>query len=193
MVIVLTVTGALWLAFELALLARDRQRGTGSTSRDRGTRAANFALIVIAIVVADALTGVIGKNSPLRIPGAGPDGWPIITGLVIIWLGLVIRVWSVIVLGRSFRTTVEVDAAQPVVSRGPYRWVRHSSYTGLLLIAAGYGLAFGTWPGLVLCLVLPGVAILRRIGVEETELTRVLGDPYRDYRDHTKRLIPGVW
>ena len=29
--------------------------------------------------------------------------------------------------------------------------------------------------------------------VEETELTRVLGDPYRDYRDHTKRLIPGVW
>jgi protein-S-isoprenylcysteine O-methyltransferase Ste14 len=38
--------------------------------------------------------------------------------------------------------------------------------------------------------VLPGVAILRRIGVEETELTRVLGDPYRDYRDRTKRLIP---
>jgi protein-S-isoprenylcysteine O-methyltransferase Ste14 len=102
----------------------------------------------------------------------------------------VIRVWSVIVLGRSFRTTVEVDAAQPVVTRGPYRWVRHPSYTGLLLIAAGYGLAFGTWPGLVLCLVLPGVAILRRIGVEETELTRVLGDPYRDYRDRTKRLIP---
>jgi protein-S-isoprenylcysteine O-methyltransferase Ste14 len=156
------------------------------------TRAANFALIV-AIVVADALTGVIGKNSPLRIPGAGADGWPIITGLIIIWLGLVIRVRSVIVLGRSFRTTVEVDAAQPVVSRGPYRWVRHPSYTGLLLIAVGYGLAFGTWPGLVLCLVLPGVAILRRIGVEETELTRVLGDPYRDYRDHTKRLIPGVW
>jgi protein-S-isoprenylcysteine O-methyltransferase Ste14 len=193
MEILLRVTGFVWLALEVALLARDRQRGTGGTGRDRGTRALNFALIVIAFLVADALTAVIGKHSPLRIPGAGADGWPIIAGLVIVWLGLVIRVWSVVVLGRSFRTTVEVDAAQPVVSRGPYRWVRHPSYTGLLLTAAGFGLAFSTWPGLVLCLVLPAVAILRRIGVEETELTRVLGDPYRDYRDHTKRLIPGVW
>jgi protein-S-isoprenylcysteine O-methyltransferase Ste14 len=191
--IVLSVTGALWLALELTLLVRDRARGTGGTGRDRGTRAANFVLIVIAIVVSEALAGVIGKHSPLRIPGAGPGGWPVITGLVIIWLGLAIRVWSIVVLGRSFRTTVEVDAGQPVVSRGPYRWVRHPSYTGVLLIAVGYGLALGTWPGFAICLVLPAAAILRRIGVEETELTRVLGDPYRDYRGHTKRLIPGLW
>ena len=189
----LTLTGAVWLILELALLVRDRQRGTGGTGKDRGTRALNFALIVIAILAADALDAVIGKHSPLRIPGAGAHGWPIITGLVIVWLGLVIRVWAVIVLGRSFRTTVEVDAAQPVVSRGPYRWVRHPSYTGLLLIGAGYGLALSTWPGLVICLLLPVAAILRRIGVEETELTRVLGDPYRDYRSRTKRLIPGLW
>lgn len=189
----LTVTGAVWLFLELALLARDRQRGTGGTGKDRGTRALNFVLIVIAILAADALNAAIGKHSPLRIPGAGAHGWPAITGLVIVWLGLVIRVWSVIVLGRLFRTTVEVDAAQPVVSRGPYRWVRHPSYTGLLLIAAGYGLALSTWPGLVICLLLPVAALLRRIRVEEAELTRVLGGPYRDYRDHTKRLIPGVW
>jgi protein-S-isoprenylcysteine O-methyltransferase Ste14 len=191
--IVLTVSGALWLILELGLIARDRQRGTGGTGRDRGTRAVNFILIVVAILVADALTAVIGKHSPLRIPGAGPDGWPLIAGLVIIWLGLVIRVWSIVVLGRSFRTTVEVDVAQPVMSRGPYRWVRHPSYTGVLLIAAGYGLALSTWPGLLVCLVLPEVAILRRIGVEEAELARVIGDPYRKYRDHTKRLIPGLW
>jgi protein-S-isoprenylcysteine O-methyltransferase Ste14 len=41
--------------------------------------------------------------------------------------------------------------------------------------------------------VLPAFALLRRIQVEETELTRVLGDPYRAYRDRTKRLIPGLW
>jgi protein-S-isoprenylcysteine O-methyltransferase Ste14 len=191
--IVLTVSGALWLILELGLIARDRQRGTGGTGRDRGTRAVNFILIVVAILVADALTAVIGKHSPLRIPGAGPDGWPLIAGLVVIWLGLAIRVWSIVVLGRSFRTTVEVDVAQPVMSRGPYRWVRHPSYTGVLLIAAGYGLALSTWPGLLVCLVLPEVAILRRIGVEEAELARVIGDPYRDYRNHTKRLIPGLW
>jgi protein-S-isoprenylcysteine O-methyltransferase Ste14 len=193
MAVVLTATGALWLILELALIARDRRRGAGGTARDRGTRALNFALIVVAIVVGDALTQLIGKHSPLRIPGAGPDGWPLIAGLVVIWLGLVIRIWSVVVLGRWFVTTVEVDAAQPVVSRGPYRWVRHPSYSGLLLIAAGYGLALSTWPGLIICVVLPAAAILRRIAVEESELTRVLGDPYREYRDHAKRLIPGLW
>jgi protein-S-isoprenylcysteine O-methyltransferase Ste14 len=193
MVILLSVSGAVWLVLELTLRVRDRARGTGGTRRDRGTRALTFALIVVAVVAADALASVIGKHSPLRIPGAGSHGWPIIAGLVIIWLGLVIRVWAVVVLGRSFRTTVEVEAGQAVVTRGPYRWVRHPSYTGLMLIAAGFGLAFGTWPGLVLCLVLPAFALLRRIQVEETELTQVLGDPYRAYRDRTKRLIPGLW
>jgi protein-S-isoprenylcysteine O-methyltransferase Ste14 len=67
------------------------------------------------------------------------------------------------------------------------------AYTGLLLIAAGIGLAGDTWPGLVVCLVLPTAAMLRRIRVVEAALTRVLGDPYRAYQSHTKRLIPGLW
>ena len=70
---VLSVTGGIWLALELTLLVRDRVRGTGGTGRDRGTRALNFALIVLAVIVADALTALIGKHSPLRIPGAGRD------------------------------------------------------------------------------------------------------------------------
>lgn len=193
MVILLTASGAVWLAFELSLLVRDNVRGRGGTGGDRSTRALNFTLIVAAVVGADVLTAVIGKHSPLRIPGAGSHGWPIVTGVIIIWLGLVIRAWAVVVLGRWFVTTVEVEAGQAVVSRGPYRWVRHPSYTGLLLITAGFGLAYSTWPGLVLCLVLPAAAMLRRIQVEEVELTRVLGDPYRAYQDHTKRLVPGLW
>lgn len=193
MAILLSVSGVVWLALELSLIARDRQRGRGGTGQDRGTRALNLILIAGAVVAADVLAAVIGKHSALRIPGAGAHGWPIVTGVVIIWLGLALRAWAVAVLGRSFVTTVEVEAGQSVVSHGPYRWVRHPSYTGLLIIAAGFGLAFSTWPGLVLCLVLPTAATLRRIQVEEAELTRVLGDPYRAYRDHTKRLVPGLW
>jgi protein-S-isoprenylcysteine O-methyltransferase Ste14 len=109
------------------------------------------------------------------------------------WLGLAIRVWAIAALGRAFRTTVEVDPAQAVVSTGPYRWVRHPSYTGLLLIVAGFGLAVGNWLALGVCAVLPLPALLRRIHIEEAELTDVLGDRYRAYQEQTKRLIPGVW
>jgi protein-S-isoprenylcysteine O-methyltransferase Ste14 len=109
------------------------------------------------------------------------------------WLGLVIRMWAIAVLGRSFRTTVEVDPEQAVVASGPYRWVRHPSYTGLLLIVAGFGLGTGYWLALVVCIALPLPALLRRIRVEEAELTRVLGDRYRAYQAQTRRLVPGLW
>ena len=193
MVILLTISGTAWLTLEIALLVRDRRRGTGSTGADRGTRTANFILIIAAVIAADVVASVSGTRSPLWLAGAGVHGWPVIAGLVIIWAGLAVRIWAVGTLGRAFRTTVEVGQGQAVVTRGPYRWVRHPSYTGLLLIAAGFGLAFSTWPGLILCIVLPAAALRYRIKVEEAELTRVLGEPYRTYQQQTRRLLPGLW
>ena len=58
---------------------------------------------------------------------------------------------------------------------------------------AGLGLAVGNCLALAGCLALPLSALLRRIRVEEAELTRVLGQPYRVYQTRTKRLIPGLW
>jgi protein-S-isoprenylcysteine O-methyltransferase Ste14 len=80
-----------------------------------------------------------------------------------------------------------------VVNNGPYRWVRHPSYSGLLLIVIGCGLASGDWLALVVSAVLPPAAVVRRIHVEEAELVGVLGDRYRAYQRHTRRLIPGLW
>lgn len=86
-----------------------------------------------------------------------------------------------------------MEAGQTVVDRGPYRLIRHPSYTGILLVCLGYGLALGNWVSLAVMVVLPSVVILRRIGVEEEELLAVLGEAYRAYRGHTKRLVPYVW
>ena len=61
------------------------------------------------------------------------------------------------------------------------------------MIVAGCGLTAGNWLALAVCALLPLPALLRRIQVEEAELTRVLGDPYRAYQARTKRLFPGVW
>jgi protein-S-isoprenylcysteine O-methyltransferase Ste14 len=98
-----------------------------------------------------------------------------------------------VVLGRSFRMTVEVDAGQKVIDSGPYRWVRHPSYSGLLLLMVGLGLYYGNWPALLILLVLPTGALIHRIGVEEAVLTEVMGRPYADYAARTKRLVPRLW
>lgn len=84
---------------------------------------------------------------------------------------------------------MEVDPGQAVVDRGPYRWVRHPSCTGTLVISAGVGLTLGNWLSLAI-IMLPLAAMLRRISVEETALTEILGQPYQA---RTKRLVPGLW
>jgi protein-S-isoprenylcysteine O-methyltransferase Ste14 len=98
-----------------------------------------------------------------------------------------------VVLGRSFRVTVEVDTGQQVVDRGPYRRVRHPSYTGILILLAGLSLVYGNWPALVILLVLPAGVLIHRIFVEEAVLTEVIGRAYMDYATRTKRLVPGLW
>jgi protein-S-isoprenylcysteine O-methyltransferase Ste14 len=187
LVVLILVTMGAWVLFEISLLVRDRRHGIGSTDADRGTRTLSALLVVDTIVVCGILSTTLHV---LVVPGVI---WFRSVGLVIVWLGLALRVWAVRTLGAAFRTTVEVDQGQHVVTDGPYRWVRHPSYTGLLLITVGFGIAFASWLFLVLCAVLPSLAQLHRIKVEESELARVLGEPYVAYSARTKRLIPGIW
>jgi protein-S-isoprenylcysteine O-methyltransferase Ste14 len=183
--VALELTLACWVLLELGLRVRELVRGRGGTGHDRFTR----VLIGISVGATIALAAAsashvrsLGVSAPLRV-----------AGLIVMWLGLAIRGWAIATLGSAFRTTVEVDPGQAVVSSGPYKRVRHPSYAGLLLILAGYGLAIGNWLAVLICLLLPVPAVLQRITVEEAELTRVLGDPYRSYQTRTRRLIPGLW
>jgi protein-S-isoprenylcysteine O-methyltransferase Ste14 len=174
-----------WGLFEVAVRIRDRAQGRGGTGHDRGTRLLIGVAVRVAVVanfVAAALLPSLAIYAHARL-----------VGLVIECVGLVVRVCSVAALGRAFRTTVEVSADQPVVSRGPYRWLRHPSYTGLLVIFIGFGVGLNNWLGFAACVVLPALSLWPRIVVEEAELTRVLGDDYREYAARTKRLVPGVW
>ena len=183
MALQLTLAG--WAVLELGLRVRERLQGRGGAARDRATR----VLIAVTLGTAIGLAAVTASwATALRI--AGPYR---VAGLIVMWLGLAIRIWAIAALGQAFRTTVEVDPGQAVVSTGPYRRVRHPSYSGLLLIVAGFGLAAGNWLALVICIVLPLSAVLRRIQVEEAELTGMLGNRYRAYQAQTKRLIPGLW
>src|SRR5580704_180671 len=176
-----------WVVFELILIIRDFVRRKGSTERDRGSRIV-IRLALYATLIPAAASPAIAPA--LRIPD---HVLVVLVGVVVIWMGLAIRVWAVLTLGGSFRTTIEVDAGQSVVSRGPYRWIRHPSYTGLLLVLLGVGIGIGNWLAVAVCFILPPIALLYRIRWEVAELVRVLGVAYSAYESRTKRLIPGIW
>jgi protein-S-isoprenylcysteine O-methyltransferase Ste14 len=178
-------TLACWALLEVGLRVREAVQGKGGRNRDRGTR----VLIAISLGAAIAAASVATSVAPSpRLPGAVRA-----FGVIVMWAGLATRAWAVATLGGAFRTTVEVDADQAVVTSGPYRWIRHPSYAGLLLILAGLGLALGNWLSAVACLLLPLPALAWRIHVEEAELSRVLGGAYSAYQTRTARLIPGLW
>jgi protein-S-isoprenylcysteine O-methyltransferase Ste14 len=173
-----------WALVEVGVRVREGVQGKGRPDRDRATR------VLIVITLGAAIVAALGARSvaTLRMPE------PLrMAGVVVMWLGLALRVWAIATLGSAFRTTVEVEPGQTVVSSGPYRWVRHPSYAGLLLIVAGFGAALGNWLSLTACVVLPLPAILWRIHVEEAELNRVLGEAYRTYQSDRARLIPRLW
>ncbi|MEU4477896.1 isoprenylcysteine carboxylmethyltransferase family protein [Micromonospora sp. NPDC023966] len=127
-------------------------------------------------------------------PGATIGGpWLFALGVVIGWLGLLLRWWAFVTLGKYFTVVVTTSEDQPVVDSGPYRVLRHPSYTGLLLAVAGCGLMFGNWVGTAGAVVVISIALIYRLRIEERALIAELGNRYRDFAASRARLIPHVW
>lgn len=112
-------------------------------------------------------------------------------GLALIVGGLAFREWAIVKLGRFFSRIVQIEAGHQLITTGPYRWIRHPAYTGMLLIDIGIAFSLGTWLGGLLTLGLILLATAYRIKVEEQVLLETFGQLYRDYMNHTWRLLPG--
>jgi protein-S-isoprenylcysteine O-methyltransferase Ste14 len=105
-------------------------------------------------------------------------------------LGVLVRQYAIAILGRFFSLTVQIVEDHKVVEKGPYRFVRHPSYAGVLITFIGLGLAVQSLGALLLLLVVFGVSFGYRMYVEERTLLSELGQDYASYMKRTKRLIP---
>jgi len=111
-------------------------------------------------------------------------------GICLMLMGIALRWYSAAVLGKYFTFDVAIQSGQILIEVGPYRYIRHPSYSGALLSLLGFGLALGNWAGLAATLSCMGIAYAYRIRVEETALAAALGDTYKQYRKRTWRLVP---
>jgi protein-S-isoprenylcysteine O-methyltransferase len=115
-----------------------------------------------------------------------------LAGLVLVVGGLSVRWIAILTLGRLFTVNVAIHADHHVVQTGLYRYVRHPSYSGLLLAFLGLGLFYGSWLSLVLLMTPISLAVVNRVVKEERALLTALGEPYAEYCARTKRLVPFV-
>ena len=114
-----------------------------------------------------------------------------ILGTVLTVLGLLIAIWARIYLGRNWSGYVTYKKDHELVTTGPYRFIRHPIYTGMILMSAGAVLYYGIPLLLIICTILAGVFIWRTKKEEEI-MTKLFGKKYLDYMKKTKALIPFV-
>ena len=181
-----TVAVVVWAAFEFVMRVRQRflSRGPGTVDR-------SAFILLPAMAGCVVLAEVLGRRGGLPWPGG--LAWPFAAGMVLIVAGLGLRVWSIITLGRFFQYFIKVQPGHRVVTGGPYRFVRHPSYTGIALVLLGIALACDDVWGLLAVAVLAGLGLAVRIRAEERQLRDSLGEEYQRFAAGRKRLVPGVW
>jgi protein-S-isoprenylcysteine O-methyltransferase Ste14 len=175
---------ALWIILEI-IASRTKRSPDSSRTRDHGS----LLLIVILWCTGIAADFLLSFFLPQASISAGRR-LAFVVGIVLMLCGIALREYSISVLGKYFTFDVALDSAHRLVETGPYRYIRHPSYTGALVTLFGFGLALGNWAGLAAALSCMAFAYTYRIRVEEAALTAGLGEPFKQYVSRTWRLVP---
>jgi protein-S-isoprenylcysteine O-methyltransferase len=169
---------------EVALAFRRRASRADSASQDRGSMWTLWVVITLSVIGAIAAQrGSIGRMS---LPASLLNS----LALSLLLCGLAIRWAAILTLGKYFTVNVAIARDHRIIQSGPYRFVRHPSYSGLLLAFVGMGLSFHNWLSLVILVVPIAAALALRIAVEERALRAAFGAEYDSYSARTWRLIP---
>jgi len=113
-------------------------------------------------------------------------------GVVLVVLGCGLAILARRHLGANWSAAVTLKHDHSLVQSGPYRYLRHPIYTGLVLAFAGNALALGEWRGL-LALLMVCVSLVFKLRREERWMLEHFGTTYADYRRRSWALLPWIY
>jgi protein-S-isoprenylcysteine O-methyltransferase Ste14 len=156
------------------------------TAKAEQTRWSRFAGVRVGLIL---VTLVLIRLRVFRGPGAATrDPWLLGIGLAVFVLGLALAVWARVYLGGNWGMPMSRRADPELVTTGPYRWIRHPIYSGLLLGLAGTAIAVS--PYWLIAVAIAGAYFLVSAVVEERTMAQLFPAAYPPYRRVTKMLIP---
>jgi protein-S-isoprenylcysteine O-methyltransferase Ste14 len=174
---------AFWPEFLIARKSKKPAKEAGSPD------AGSLRVLLLGGSIAMVTAFPLARVQALRFPPA-LDVPIYIVGVATLVAGSLLRRHCWRLLGTSFTGDVRVRPDQRIVGEGAYRFLRHPSYSAGILMNIGIGLSLGSWGSTALLAVISFVTYTYRIAVEERALLAVLGEPYREFMRHRKRLIP---
>lgn len=170
-----------WAAFWLYWLAAAFSMKRGRVPWGREIR---VRMVVIAAAVVAARLGAF------RGHGFNTDPWRGGIGLVLFAAGLLFAIWARTRLGRNWGTPMTQKLEPELVTSGPYRFVRHPIYSGIIVAGIGTAVALGWW--WLVPVALAGSYFLYAATAEERFMSEQFPDAYPAYKRTTKRLVPFV-
>jgi len=158
--------------------------------RTAETRAGRWSIVYGAMVV--FMYGLVRQ-----FPGLWVRSWPDTAAVdavadLLAFAGLVVLLWARISIGRNWSGEIVLKEGHEVVTKGPYRSIRHPIYSGLVLLGLGTALFWGTLLGLAFVAAFAAV-FWYKSRLEEAFMTEKFPETYPAYRARTKAFIPRVF
>ena len=183
-----TIVGLCWAVLGLYWLITAIGTKKVAVNESSGLRVLRLAIIA-------ALFVLLGTDW-LRI---GPLAWRFVPrNSTVIWLGVLLTgagvalaIWARWMLGRNWSDKVVLKVDHELICNGPYRYLRHPIYTGILLALAGTVLVIGEWRGVV-ALVLMGTNYYVKATREEKILVANFGEAFVEHKKRTGFFLPGM-
>ena len=162
---------------------------TKKVSENRG----GWTIRITAIVIVSVLI-FLRKQIAIFIPIMDDIFWPhsLIFGLVadvIVFMGVAIMIWARVILGKNWSANVVLKEDHDLITSGPYKYVRHPIYTGVVLIILGLAVYSGSFVGFLLFAIFFFGAYYKA-HKEEKLLIQHFSERYIDYKKHVHTLIP---
>lgn len=125
----------------------------------------------------------------MRLRILPPDPWIENLGIAITAAGMLFAIWARAYLGRNWSGTVTIKVGHQLVRSGPYRWVRHPIYSGLILAMIGTAINRGQLRGVV-AVILLWIGFTMKLRIEERFMTTTFGPEYEVYSRNTGAIVP---
>jgi protein-S-isoprenylcysteine O-methyltransferase Ste14 len=172
---------AVWLAFWIFWIAA-AVRSKPTSSRNASSLPIRVGILVI--IIASFRAGIF-KGQAIH------NGWLEGFGLAVFLSGLGLAVWARIYLGRNWGMPMSQRVDPELVTTGPYRYVRHPIYTGIIFGMIGTTMAISVY--WLVAVMLLGAYFIYSATVEERNLERLFPDTFPAYKRSTKMLIPFIF
>ena len=179
---------SLWLAFFILWIAMARGGKAVVERESIYSRLSHYLPLAIGVCLLAAPRIPAAPLNDRFVPLAL---WLVQLGAALTFAGIAFAIWARIRIAGNWSSDVTLKRDHELIVDGPYRWVRHPIYTGILLSLAGTGLAVGEWRA-VIGVLLVGAAYWRKLTIEEALMRRQFGETYARYAARVPALIPFV-